>query len=399
MTKPKNEQKPSKPTPDFPLSAHACGQWCKRINGKLRFFGPWRDPKGALQEYQRQRDALAGGTSEREGKLTVRRLCNKFLHSKRHLVDQGDLSEKTWNDYEAASKRLIKFLGPARSVQSLKAMDFERYRRSFPKEWGAVRTNNEIIRISAIINYAFRNGDVDKPIALGVVFRRVPVKRVRQERAAKPEKFFTASEIHRLLDHAGDQMRAMILLGINCGYGNADCGRLTRDMLDLQGGWLSEPRHKTGVWRSSKLWPETIESLNVVLEKRHKFMPEEVADLVFVTRHKRPWWVEGNSWDAISKEFTKIRKAARLFRRGVGFYSLRHVTQTIGEQTPDLRDPIAIKVVMGHADNSISAQYREDYDREPIEAISDYLRSWFLAGKARNESPYILSFETKLKKA
>jgi hypothetical protein len=45
-------------------------------------------------------------------------------------------------------------------------------------------------------------------------------------------KLFTAEEIRRLLDAAGVQLKAMILLGVNCGFGNADCGNLPLSALD-----------------------------------------------------------------------------------------------------------------------------------------------------------------------
>ena len=50
-------------------------------------------------------------------------------------------------------------------------------------------------------------------------------------------KLFAADEIRRLLEASGLAMKAMILMGINCGFGNADCGNLPVTALDLDGGW------------------------------------------------------------------------------------------------------------------------------------------------------------------
>ena len=38
-----NSTKPPKPYPLFPLTAHPTRRWCKKIAGKLHYFGPWDD--------------------------------------------------------------------------------------------------------------------------------------------------------------------------------------------------------------------------------------------------------------------------------------------------------------------------------------------------------------------
>jgi hypothetical protein len=67
MTRTKTET-PSKPSPDFPLTAHPNDQWCKRIKGKLHYFGSWEEWQEALTPFQEQRDdRYAGRTPRRRG--------------------------------------------------------------------------------------------------------------------------------------------------------------------------------------------------------------------------------------------------------------------------------------------------------------------------------------------
>ena len=54
---------------------------------------------------------------------------------------------------------------------------------------------------------------------------------MRLHRAKQGVKLFTADEIRQLLDAAGMPLKAMILLGINCGYGNSDCGYLYKHFM------------------------------------------------------------------------------------------------------------------------------------------------------------------------
>jgi hypothetical protein len=48
-------------------------------------------------------------------------------------------------------------------------------------------------------------------------------------------------------------MKAIILLGINRGYGNSDCGRLPLKAVDLKTGFITYPRPKTGIDRPNRV--------------------------------------------------------------------------------------------------------------------------------------------------
>jgi hypothetical protein len=81
--KPTKLSKPGKPYPEVPLTAHPAGYWCKKIRGKIHYFGPWADPDGALAKYLEQKDALHAGKKPREdtGATTVKEVANHFLNT------------------------------------------------------------------------------------------------------------------------------------------------------------------------------------------------------------------------------------------------------------------------------------------------------------------------------
>src|SRR5690606_27702347 len=104
------------------------------------------------------------------------------------------------------------------------------------------------------------------------------------------------------------QLKAMVLLGVNCGLGNADCGRLKFKHLDLKGGWLDFPRPKSAEPRRGKLWKETVDALRSAIEERTTPAGEEFNELVFLTRCGKPWYDPANRDSPLSAEFAKVLK-------------------------------------------------------------------------------------------
>ena len=80
----RRRRKPAKPYSTFPLTPHNNGQWCKKIRGKIHFFGVWEDPDTALQRYLGVAADLHAGREPRlstlsaEG-ITVKQLCDHYL--------------------------------------------------------------------------------------------------------------------------------------------------------------------------------------------------------------------------------------------------------------------------------------------------------------------------------
>jgi integrase len=376
--------KPSKPYPDFPLFPHATKRWAKKIRGKLHYFGPWDDPDGALKKYLEQKDALhAGRTLQPDpAALTVKDACNAFLNAKQALVDNGELSPRTWDGYKGACIFLVKQLGKARLLGDLGPDDFAMLRNRLAKRYGPHGLGTAIQCIRCVCKYAFDAGLLERPLRYGPGFKRPSKKTLRLHRAKQGPKLFSPEEIRKLLNAASTQIRAMILLGINCGFGNTDCGNLPLSALDLEHGWVNYPRPKTGIDRRCPLWPETISAIKEVLANRPKPKQAEHAGLLFITRYRLPWSKDKSS-GPVSQEMRKL-----LNRLGINghrnFYTLRHTFRTVGDET---KDSVACDAIMGHETPHMSSVYRERIGDDRLKAVADHVRKWLFAEPSAQSSP------------
>jgi integrase len=153
--------------------------------------------------------------------------------------------------------------------------------------------------------------------------------------------------------------------------------------LDLDGGWVHYPRPKTGIERRCPLWPETIEALRAYLTSRP--VPKDPVDagLVFLTKFGGSWHNGGamptGPGERPAAPDGAVAKAMRklLDRLNInghrGFYALRHTFETIGGES---MDQVATDVLMGHADDSMAAAYRERISDERLVAVTDHVRHW-----------------------
>ena len=377
----------AKPYPDFPLTAHPSGRWCKKVRGKIIFFGKIAaDDNGqsaqvALDKWLREKDELLAGRTPRahtDG-LALRDLANRYLTFKMHLVETGELSERTFAEYHNTCERLVDLFGKDRLVADLAADDFEKLRASIAKSWGPIRLGNEIQRVRSVFKYGYDADLIERPVKFGPGFRLPSLKTLRTLRAENGPRMFQPNEIQAMLNEADGQLRTMILLGINCGFGNEDVATLRIAALDLAAGWVMHPRPKTGVDRKCKLWPETIADLREVVSERKAPADDHFAPLVFITKHGQSW-ANGSYGTAITHEMDKLLKQLKLKRRGISFYTLRHTFATIAGES---RDQVAVNSIMGHVDPSVAAHYREHISDERLKAVAEHIRQWLFRTNQR----------------
>lgn len=71
-----------------------------------------------------------------------------------------------------------------------------------------------------------------------------------------------------ILNEVGPVMKAMCLLGLNCGFGNSDIANLPKKAIDFDNGWGDFPREKTATPRRIPLWVETVDAIKGAIALR-----------------------------------------------------------------------------------------------------------------------------------
>jgi integrase len=371
--KSKGDPKPNKPRKDYPLFAHAVGQWAKKVRNKTHYFGTWDNPQAALEKWLAQKDDLLAGRTPRvhdPDALTVERLCNLFLDSRQRRVDTGELAQQTLNDYHADAKIVTKVLGRTTLVEQLCPADFAKLRSALAKGVGIKTLEGCIARVRAIFNHAEKNSMLERSIKRlwGTEFDK-PSKTALTKHRNKTVRMFEPSEVLSMIKAASPQVAAQIYLGINAAMGPTDLSKLRFDQ--VKGEWLCVPRSKTGIMRRCWLWPETRKAIQDAIGARPEPKDPALSEIVFITKYGRDWGHQG----CLSSEIRKLLDSCGITGSGKTFYTLRHVFQTVADETKDF---VAVSSCMGHATGSISDHYREKIGDDRLKAVSEHVRQWLV---------------------
>lgn len=391
-------KKPNKPFPSFPLTAHLNGQWCKKILGKIHFFGVWADPEAAHQNYLRIAEDLHAGRASAaaaRGELTIKELGNRFLFYQMQRVETSQIGGRWFEDCRRVIRQFARSVGTARAVTSLKADDFLQYRRLLARHGlrgnaplGVHAITRAIVAIQGMFKWGVQTGLLDQLPRYGQAFAKPSAADIRRSRAKREretgKKMLDAEQIRSLLASASVELKAAILLGINGGFGNTDCAALPVSAVDLGRGVIDFERPKTAVRRVVPLWPETIEALRAVLGgDRPKRALEEANGLVFHTelgfplvrqllRRSGGEITKVTYVDRLGDWFDALLKKHGLKRFGLGFYSLRHTFRTWAD---DSGDQHAIHRIMGHSIPGMSGIYIEEIRLERLARVTELVRS------------------------
>jgi integrase len=378
-----SSRKYPKPYPDFPLTPHPNGQWCKKIRGRIHYFGRWGDWEAALRLYLDQKDDLhAGRRPHIEGEMTVGMALNHFLSSKKRLEQAGELTPRSYRDYVKTCDRLEASLRKDRPLTDIGTADLEKLRSDLYSGQrmlivSPATAKGDLCRARMIFLYINENRLCEPAILYRKSLKSPPAREFRRLANERGPRMFKREEIKAMLGAAHPQLAAMIYLGINCGFGNDDCGTLTFDRLDLENGWHNFWRPKTHNPRRCPLWPETIEAIRKAQACRPKNVLSEAEGLVFVTRLGGCWFNHDTGDNAISSEIRKLLKGLGMYRKSVTtFYTLRRTFETVGQMSTE---QTAVNYIMGHiaATSDMAAVYRQKTYDSQLRKVTDHVRGWF----------------------
>ena len=111
-----------------------------------------------------------------------------------------------------------------RLVADLRPEDFGRLRKTFAAGHGLVSLWDDITCARVVFKYAADTFAI--PVTYGGKFDKPKKAALRKARREKGPRMFQAEDIRKMFSGAGRNLRAMILLGINCGFGNTDVATL-----------------------------------------------------------------------------------------------------------------------------------------------------------------------------
>ena len=120
----------------FPLTRHPTGQYCKKIHGKMFYFGS--DKQKALQRYIDQAAYLHGSNHnfKKPGSdtITLKKLCDMFTKYQFSKVKANAITARHFNDQAASLNKLMAFLGQGRRIKDISTLDLQNYKRKLQKQ-------------------------------------------------------------------------------------------------------------------------------------------------------------------------------------------------------------------------------------------------------------------------
>ncbi len=302
-----------------PVSFHRpTGQFYTTRGGRRIYLGV--DRQSATEQYHRL--ALGLQRTERrvaDASISAKELANRFITAQQANWRNP---QQTLRCYQGWLRRFLKD-HPRLRAMAFNVEIFAAWKLLLRQRGYAPETINHYLNsVRAMFAFGY---DAD-------LLERAPrLRRVKNESRVgaglKRKPLYSQEHLRKLLACADRQVRLMLLLGVNCGFGPKDIQDLKWD--DFKDDRVTLPRSKTGISQSFRLWPESLQALQGLRKSRRELKARMAKrgrirtdnGHIFVTKFWRPWCK-----DAVARQFRKL--CARAGVTCHGFYRLRHGAST-----------------------------------------------------------------------
>ena len=216
------------------LYLHGTGQWAKTIAGKKVYFGT--DLKAALDKYEAYKKN--GGKEPPKPKLKTDELTvGDIVGSFRLEKENAGIATSTLREYKNVCIVISKTLGRDTLVTDIQSEDLIRLKSKLTKDLSPHSAKRKLTCCRSVFLNA--NEELGCHVRYRKPLSSPSAKLIRKHRHEIGERLFTPKEIRALIEAAGPQLKAMIWLGITCGFGNRDCAR-TADQGGRSRWWLAQ---------------------------------------------------------------------------------------------------------------------------------------------------------------
>ncbi len=287
--------------------------------------------------------------------------------SQRELDRQvGLISPTTFFQLNRTTMEFVLKVGSQREIDALIPSDFAHFVQHLHERGLNAKSRK---KVQAVIKAMFRwgadNGLCSLPL-FGTAFRapatNANATRIESSRSGRgtgvdhSSRILSGKEIDTILEGQSLRFQVAVLLGINCGLGPADVGRMRWHNIDMKTGEFTYPRHKTGAMRRGYLWKMTRELLA-------QLPSDQISGYVLLTKTGQPYY---RDFPVIVNTLSTLfsRRVKDLGLTGVTFYRLRHTFKTLGKRA---RDKDALNLAMGHRANTVEQMY--DHEEIPFRRI------------------------------
>jgi hypothetical protein len=173
--------KPEKPSPDFPLFPHNRGKWAKKVGGKLRYFGRWDDPQGALEEWRRYEVEDKEERKANRG-YDVGLACNEFLTMKHKALESGELSRAMFAEYRRTCAEIVRHLGRHTLIDELRPSHFEAMKDHWSPKMNLISLGNKINHTRIVFNWCYEAKRIKERVDFGPTFKKPSKKMLRRHK-------------------------------------------------------------------------------------------------------------------------------------------------------------------------------------------------------------------------